>query len=328
MPTADAQRNPRLTTLRSRVDPWWDIVRRVWKQSAEDNVPFLAGGLAFNILLALVPFVLLLITGLSFLLGSGAEEATLTVTALVERLLPSDAPSAGALLRGVLTDVLSTRGAVTLYSAVSFAWFSTRLFGSLRTVLALCFDGSDRGIVGGKLFDLLATCIATVAVVVYVVVSTYIDLATTRGGLLLREMGLRESAMSAVGYVLGRAFAMSVVLALFYVLYRGLPRRRPPREAALVGAAVATLLFELARHLFGLVVQRVDPSSLYTGTIAAIVAVVFWTYYSAFLFVIGGELAQAFALRRTEIAALASPGTKPARPAARAVAKPSPRKTP
>jgi membrane protein len=51
--------------LRTTFEPWWDILRRVWNQSAEDNVPFLAGGLAFNTLLALVPFVLLLISGLS-----------------------------------------------------------------------------------------------------------------------------------------------------------------------------------------------------------------------------------------------------------------------
>lgn len=238
------------------------------------------------------------------MLGSGPEQAANTVTALVDRLLPSDAPAAGALLRGIVTDVLSTRGTVTLYSALTFAWFSTRLFGSLRSVLALCFDGSDRGIVGGKLFDLGATIVATVAVVVYVVLSAYLDLATTRGVVLLREIGLRGSAMSVVGYLIGRAVALSVVLALFFVLYRGLPRRRPPREAAFVGALAATLLFELARHVFSLVVQHFDPSSLYSGSIAAIVAVVFWTYYSAFLFLIGGELAQAFDLRRGELAAL------------------------
>jgi membrane protein len=259
-----------------------------------------------------VPFVLLLITGLSFLLGSGAEEAALTVTTLIERLLPSDARGASDLLRGVIADVLTTRGTVTVYSAVSFAWFSTRLFGSLRSVLALCFDGSDRGIVVGKLFDFMATIIATFAVVVYVILSAYLDLATTRGVALLRETGLREDAMSGVGYVLGRLLALSVVLGLFYTLYRALPRRRPPREAALVGAFTATVLFELARHVFGFVVSRFDPSSLYTGTIAAIVAVVFWTYYSAFLFLIGGEVAQAFDLRRGELAALLhAPPPKP-----------------
>lgn len=223
---------------------------------------------------------------------------------LLERLLPQDAPDTSALLRSVLADVLSTRSTVTVYSAVTFAWFSTRLFGSLRSVLALIFDGTDRGIVAGKLFDLVATIVATLAVVVYVVLSAYLDLGTTRGLDLLRAAGLRESAMSGVGYVLGRLLAVLLVLVLFYALYRGLPRRRPQRSVALVGAITAALLFDVARHLFSLVVRHLDPSSLYTGSIAAIVAVVFWTYYSAFLFLIGGEVAQAYGLQQLELTAL------------------------
>ncbi|MBL0937952.1 MAG: YihY/virulence factor BrkB family protein [Gemmatimonadaceae bacterium] len=301
-----AIRSRPLTSVRQRVEPWWDIVRRVWSQSAEDNVPFLAGGLAFNILLALVPFVLLLVAGLSFLLGNETYEAASTVTALLARLLPSDAPMISGLVRDVVSDVVQTRGAVTLYSAVSFAWFSTRLFGSLRSTLALVFDTGDRSIVVGKVFDFAATLITTLAVVVYVVFSAYLDLATTRGLGLLREVGLRESAMSGLGYLLGRLLAVTLVFLLFYALYRGLPRKRPAVRVAFVGAATAAVLFEIARHVFSLVIRTSSPGSLYTGTIAAIVVVVFWTYYGALLFLIGGETAQAYDLRCQEIEALES----------------------
>lgn len=292
------------TGLPARLDSWRDILRRVWNQAAEDNVPFLAGGVAFNILLALVPFVLLLISGLSFLLGSEPTEAAITVTRLVEQLLPNEAPDASELLRGVVTDVLSTRGTVTFYSAIVFAWFSTRLFGSLRSVLALIFDGTDRGIMAGKAFDFLATIVATVAVVVYVVFSAYLDLATTRGFALLQALGVQQDAMSGVQYLVGRLLAVALVFALFYALYRGLPRRRPSVQVAVVAALTASILFEIARHLFTLLVSAANPGSLYTGTIAAIVAVVFWTYYGAFLFLIGGEVAQAYDLRRSELRAL------------------------
>jgi membrane protein len=328
------QRAP-LIGLRTTFEPWWDILRRVWNQSAEDNVPFLAGGLAFNTLLALVPFVLLLISGLSFLLGSEPAQAAATVTALVEQLLPNNAPSASELLRGVLTDVMSTRGTVTLYSAIGFAWFSTRLFGSLRSVLALIFDGTDRGIVAGKLFDFMATVVATVAVVVYVVFSAYLDLAATQGIALLRRAGLVAEAMSGLQYLAGRALALTLVFALFYALYRGLPRRRPSVRVSLVAAITASVLFELARNAFALLVGSADPSSLYTGSIAAIVAVVFWTYYSAFLFLLGGEVAQAYELRRSELALLeasdaAGPTVAPAAPSKRppAASRPTPKPKP
>jgi membrane protein len=67
---------------------------------------------------------------------------------------------------------------------------------------------------------------------------------------------------------------------------------------------VTTVLFEAARELFRLLLTVVNPSSLYTGTLAVVIAVVFWTYYAAFLFLVGGEVAQAVELRRAELAAL------------------------
>jgi membrane protein len=252
--------------------------------------------------LALVPFALLLISGTSFVLGSEPADAARTVTDLLDSLLPRGSPAPGELLRQLVEDVMRTRGAVGLYSAITFAWFSTRLFGSLRSVLALIFDGSDRGIVAGKLFDFGATFVTTIAVAVYVVFSAYLGLATTHGVALLIDLGLAKNTMGFVTYVIGRIVAVAVIVTLFFTLYRGLPRRRPPVRTALVAAGVAGLLFEIARYAFALLVQRADPSSLYTGTIAAVVGVVFWVYYAALLFVIGGEVAQAYDLRRVELA--------------------------
>jgi len=117
-------------------------------------------------------------------------------------------------------------------------------------------------------------------------------------------VGLQRDAMSGLEYVVGRLLAVLLVFALFYAFYRGLPRRRPSVQVAAVAALTASILFEIARHVFALAVGAANPASLYTGTIAAIVAVVFWTYYSAFLFLLGGEVAQAYDLRRAELAAL------------------------
>lgn len=292
------------TALLPKVEATKDYARRIWVQCGEDNVFFLAGGLAFNILLALVPFALLLISGISFVLGRQPDDAANTIIGLIDSLLPRDAPAPGKLLRDMVSEIMKTRGTVGFYSAISFAWFSTRLFGSLRSVLALIFDGSDRGIVHGKLFDFGATIVSTAAVALYVVLSAYLTLATTRGAAFLVSIGLAEGAMGAISYWLGRVIAVAVIVALFFALYRGLPRRRPSVRTSFVAATTAGVLFEIARYAFALLVKRADPSSLYTGTIAAVVGIVFWVYYAALLFLIGGEVAQAYDLRKLELARL------------------------
>ena len=51
-----------------------DYAKRVWDNAGEDNIFFLAGGIAFNILLAVVPFVLLLVSGFATLLKHSADQ--------------------------------------------------------------------------------------------------------------------------------------------------------------------------------------------------------------------------------------------------------------
>ena len=63
----------------------------------------------------------------------------------------------------------------------------------------------------------------------------------------------------------------------------------------------SAVLFELARSAFTLVVHRYNPASLYTGTLAAVIVVVFWVYYAALIFVLGGEISQVHEDRRADL---------------------------
>ena len=290
--------------------PWYislgwavrDYLKRIWDNSAEDNVLFLAGGIAFNILLAAIPFLLLLIGGLTYVLPAISEtEPSAAVNAFVDRLLPLQTESSATAIHAMLADVLRTRGTVTIYSAVLFAWLSTRLFGSLRTALAEVFDiENERSIIRGKIFDFQITLVATVLFVASTVVSTYLSLATTRGLGVLVELGLRKDVMGEFEYLIGRALAFVFITLMFFALYKYLPIRKVRLRTAILAAAFSGLLFEAAKQVFRLVIRSVNPSSLYTGTIAALVIIVVWVYYAALIFLIGGEVGQVYELRRTK----------------------------
>jgi membrane protein len=276
-----------------------DYAKRVWDNSGEDNIFFLAGGLAFNILLAVVPFALLLLTGVAYLLNHSAEASTQEVTALIERLLPASLGGARDLLLGVVNDAIATRGRVGVLSAVTFIWFSTRLFGSLRSVLADVFDiEQERGIVAGKIFDIQVTVVSTLLVVAYSALSAYLAIATSRGVQVLQRVGVREDVMGGVEYWAGRGVAFAFIVTLFFGLYKYLPIRRIRWQTALLAAMFTSACLELAKAAFAYYIARFDPGSLYTGTLAAFVIVVFWVYYAAMIFILGGEVAQVYDLRR------------------------------
>ena len=72
-------------------------------------------------------------------------------------------------------------------------------------------------------------------------------------------------------------------------------------QQAAIGGLTSAVLFEIARSAFTIVVHRVNPASIYTGTLAAVIVVVFWVYYAALIFVIGGEVSQVHEARRAAL---------------------------
>jgi membrane protein len=271
----------------------------VWANSAEDDIFFLAGGVAFSILLAAVPFVLLLVSGLGYFLNLSPAASLSRVSQLMDQLLPPQSGTSANVVTSLMNEAIRVRGKVGLLSAITFIWFSTRLFGSLRAVLAEVFDlDHDRGIVEGKIFDVKVTMIATLTVVAYTILNAYLAIATTRWQQIFLQAGVRAAAMSRLAYAGVRTLEVLFVVAMFFALYKFLPARRIRFKTAAIAALFGGVLLEIAKVIFTAYLRRFNPGSLFTGTLAAIVIVIIWVYYAAITFILGGEIGQVYELRR------------------------------
>jgi membrane protein len=277
-------------------------VRAMWHKAGKDDLFFLAGGVAFSILLAGVPFFLLLASGFGYVLNKSADASSGAAADFIQNLFPATLGGSGSLIDPVMHDVVQTRGTAGVLGAVAFIWFSTRLFGSMRSVLLHVFEVPEgHGMVWGKLFDTFLTVATTMLIVLWVAVSAYLALARSNGVELLSRWGLHtEQVMKPVTYVVGRAVAFTLLGGLFTVLYKLLPNRPVRWEQAAVGGVTSAVLFELARSGFAFVVHHYDPASWYTGTLAAVIVVMFWVYYAALIFVIGGEFSQVYEHRHLQ----------------------------
>jgi membrane protein len=276
-----------------------DYAKRVWDNAGEDNIFFLAGGLSFNILLAAVPFVLLLFSALGYILDQTATDASSGVWMFIERLLPPHADHTESPLHKLIDEIIAARGTVAIFGAIGFVWFSTRLFGSLRTVLAEIFDiEQERGILQGKLFDVKITVLASLLFAANAVLSAYLTLATTRGVSALSRFGLAADVMGTLEFYVGWSLAFAVLVLMFFALYKFLPIRRIRWQAALIAAAFASSMFEAAKFGFTAFLESFNPGNLYTGTLYVIVILVTWVYYAALIFILGGEVGQVYELRR------------------------------
>jgi membrane protein len=289
--------------------PWWlnilwtarDYLKRVWDNSAEDNVLFLAGGIAFNILLAALPFTLLLIAGMTYLAPRLFNITPIqAVNVFVDRLMPLHSEEGGGAVHQMLADVMKTRNTIPIYSALLFAWLSTRLFGSLRTALADVFDiENERSIIRGKIFDVEITIVATLLFVASTVASTFIAIVAARGLGVLHEFGLRQDVTTTADYWIGRSLSFVFITMMFFALYKFLPVRQVRARTAFLASLFSGIAFELAKSVFRVIIRGQNPQSIYSGTIAALVIIVVWVYYAALIFLIGGEVGQVYELRRT-----------------------------
>jgi membrane protein len=142
------------------------------------------------------------------------------------------------------------------------------------------------------------TVVSTALLVVYTALSAYLAIATSAGVRALREVGIREDVMGGVEYWIGRLLAFAFIVAMFFGLYKFLPNRRIRWKTAMLAALFTSFMFEVAKNLFSTYIQSFNPGSFYTGSIAAAVIVVSWVYYAAMIFILGGEVAQVYELRR------------------------------
>lgn len=271
-----------------------DFGRRLWNKAREDDLFFLAGGVAFSILLAGVPFFLLLASGLGYVMGKTPAASTTAVTGFIRDLFPEMWGGKGSVLDPILKEIVRTKGTAGTVGAVAFVWFSTRLFGSLRVVFNRVFDvPQGHGIFLGKLYDVWLTIVASVLIVIWITASAYIAIARTRGVAFLATMGIHsDGVMAPFTYMAGRVITFALVVSIFFALYKTLPKRKVRRKQALNGALMSAALFEIARWAFTLIVHRYNPATIYTGTLAAIIVVVFWVYYGALIVIVGAAVSQ------------------------------------
>jgi membrane protein len=217
------------------------------------------------------------------------------VTHYLDRLLPAQQE-----YHTLLGEILSAHTKLPIWSSIGFVWFSTRLFGSLRTVLASVFDiENERSIIVGKIFDIEMTILSTVLITANTLITTYVLLATHNSVQILEDLGIRKDVMGQAT-AWGSHLVASVLLAtMFFALYKYLPVRRVRTKTAWVAAIFTTIMFEVAKVVFTVYVGSLYPGSLYTGSVAAIFVIVVWVYYAALVFILGGEVGQVYELRRT-----------------------------
>lgn len=256
----------------------------------EHHALLFASGLAFSLIICIIPLVLIVFAALGFVL----EETSITqqVDSFIDGVVPYEdyATWVKEVVNSRLSEFSRYKGRAGLIGVLGLIFAASGLFSSIRTVLNRVFQvETAQSVFVGKLRDLGLI----LAVIIFVMFSALIP-----PGLELLKKFSDQLEWGAV-YALSLRVGTYVLLFInFFVLYISIPQKRPPVRTAVVASCWATLLWFLAHLGFGYYLSHFGTIDRIYGTYALLIVLAFWIYYSSVLFVISAEIGQLYRERR------------------------------
>lgn len=267
----------------------------LWNYVDDDHCFLLASGIAFNVLLSVIPLSLLLFDLFSLTLQNN-ENAQQAIIDYIQKSIPiSDYQDlASTWLGEKLSSVKHTGRLAAIVGGLSLMWLSSSLFSSLRTTVNAIFGLKPRAnLLVLKLLDFLMMFV----VMALLLASTFL---TPIIG-LLRELGagiLPDNVDSLLDGALPYFISLGLSLLLFLLLFRMLPHERLSRPVIFVSSIATVIMIEGMKYLFTFYLSKISRIGALYGTYAFLVGIALWMYFVAVVFTIGAEIGWLYQERR------------------------------
>ncbi len=261
---------------------WWQITRRALKESSDDNVSMLAGGVAYFAFLAVFPALIAAVT----LYGLVADPATVSAqVASLTGLLPREAqPLIADQLTSIVTSNGSTLGIGLVVSVLAALWSASSGTSNLMAGVNLAYDETEtRGFLKARGIALLLTLGAIVFVLVTLTLVAVVP--PVLDALQLGTVG------TVIAQVVRWALLVLLVVVALAVIYRVAPDREAPRFAWVsTGSLVAAALWIVGSVLFSLYVNNFGSYNKTYGALAGVVVLLLWLYLTSYIVLLGAEI--------------------------------------
>jgi membrane protein len=263
----------------------------VWRKFQKDNALFLARGLAFDVLVCLIPGIFLLFLLFGFLFDS-SRETIQYMSSYMKAVIPF---SQQQVLRNLFS-VVKTKKVLGILGGVGMVWTLSRLFGTIRTVLDIIMEVKEgRGFLRGKLLDGKMMLVSGLFLLATVFVTSAFSILKT---ISPQVFGAKFFYLGMRGELISLLLSFFFTVCLFFLLYRFIPYRRMPTKAAVNSALAASILWELAKHIFHYYLLNLADISKVYGPFALLLALILWVYYSCIVFILGAEMGWAWSRKK------------------------------
>ena len=244
----------------------------------------LAGGVGYNALLSLVPFLAVVVSLLSLVFD---EEQILSVLhAEVAEIVPQHATTIVGAARAFI-EAGKPSGVVT---AVALLFFSSIAFRMLEEAVAAIFHtsvgGARRRAWVSAVLPYLLIGLTVVALFALTVVTYVLDAV---GGRSIRIFGVGRSLEAPVGWAIGLLNFAGLVLVLA-AIYHVLPVARISLRRALVGGLIAGILWRGVARFLAWFFTNVSMANVIYGSLATAVITLLYLEIASIILLVGAQV--------------------------------------
>ncbi len=261
---------------------WKQILKRAWAEHKADNMPIIAGGVAFFGFLSIFPALIALVS--LYGLVATPETVAQQIEDLSAQLPDSAADLIGDQLNAIVSNSSSALSITLVVSILAALWSASGGIGNLVTAVNIAYDEVEaRNAVKLKLLSLGLTLGGIAFVIV------------TFGLVALVPAILEALPLGVVGTILAQVARWVLLLAVFAgslaVLYRVAPDRDAPRFSWVsLGAVIVTVIWAAVSVGFALYVDNFGSYDKTYGAIAGVIVMMLWLYLTCYLVLLGAEI--------------------------------------
>lgn len=245
-----------------------------------DNGLTNAAAISYFSVMAIVPFCLLVITIFGYVLGYD-EGLLIFFTERISHFFPRITHD----IVGELKKIITYRGIGRL-TLLIYIILSYQLFSSIESALNVIFKTKvRRAFLISLLISIFIISLVSMLIVLSFVASTAVSLLQ-----LFKDYFPGLKIGTVISFLIGYVIPFILLFLTMIVLYLFLPKTKVRIRPVVSGALFASIMFEMAKHIFTIYVVRVAKLGTIYGPISAFVIFLLWVFYSSSIFLIGAEI--------------------------------------
>ena len=266
---------------------------RVVQELGDDDATHMAASVSYYAVLSLFPLML----GLSTIIGTVANSPGRQDQVI--EFIVAYLPGSEAFVRDTLTSLSRYNAALGIVSFFSLLWAGSAVFGSVTRAVNKAWD-VEKGPPFYKNKPRQMLMAAGVSLLFFLSVGTS-SLFRWAASINIGSVHLEQHIGGVITVILMEIPVLLLNFLIFATIYKFLPNTKTYWRYIWLGAGISATLFETGKHLFIWYLDNfADYGELY-GSVASVVVLMVWAYLSAFILILGAEIASEYGRLKLEI---------------------------